>query len=33
MLRVDLYIVHVLHGARDIEAYFGQHPDDDRLGN
>jgi len=24
MLRVDLYIVHVLHGARDIDADFGQ---------
>ncbi len=31
--RSHLYIVHVLHGARDMDAYFGQHPDDDQPGN
>jgi toxin ParE1/3/4 len=31
--RSHLYIVHVLHGARDIDAYFGQHPGDDRPDN
>jgi toxin ParE1/3/4 len=27
--RSHLYIVHVLHGSRDIDAYFSQHSDDE----
>jgi toxin ParE1/3/4 len=27
--RSHLYIVHILHGSRDIDAYFNQRPDDD----
>jgi plasmid stabilization system protein ParE len=26
--RSHLYIVHVVHGARDLDAYFSQHDDD-----
>jgi plasmid stabilization system protein ParE len=31
--RSHLYIVHVLHGARDMDAYFGQYSDDDQRDN
>ncbi len=28
--RSNLYILHVLHGSRDMDAYFNAHPDDER---
>jgi toxin ParE1/3/4 len=31
--RSHLYVIHVLHGARDIDAYFEQFPDDDQSSN
>ena len=31
--RSHLYIIHVLHGARDMDAYFGQHSGDDKPCN
>jgi hypothetical protein len=27
--RSHLYVVNVIHGARDMDAYFTAHPDDD----
>jgi hypothetical protein len=27
--RSHLYVVNIIHGARDLEAYFAVHPDDD----
>lgn len=27
--RRDLYIMHILHGSRDMDAYFSEHPDEE----